>query len=194
VGPLSIEEVLAEEALKLAGPERHAAALLLQGHAPKQESERHRIRSATFCLGVIQALAAHDVTAARFSGVAHPIKESRNSLIARPVSVSLDRLGRRLHRIMAVVLAQSPGFRRGLAWTHQPTGWAQPRAAGAFLASGLQQLPHASRRCRLGGRVGRACDLFAQSPSQLAGLHPRSCASVAPICRDRIFWRRVRRA
>lgn len=123
MGPLSIEEVLAEEALKLAGPESRGLALGLQ--APKQESERHRIRmdaddrdgrgetpdevkdrkefnrklnklnrsalclsgggirSATFCLGVIQALAAHDVTAARFSGAAHPIKESRNSLLGR---------------------------------------------------------------------------------------------------------------
>jgi hypothetical protein len=125
MGPLSIEEVLAEEALKLAGPERHAAALLLQGQATEQESERHRIRmdaderdgkgeipakvelrkqfnrslnklnrsalclsgggirSATFCLGVIQALAAHDVTAARLSAAANCAKESRNSLLGR---------------------------------------------------------------------------------------------------------------
>jgi hypothetical protein len=123
MGPLSIEEVLAKEAVELAGPESRGLALGLQ--APKQESERHRIRmdadnrdgrgetpdevkdrkefnrklnklnrsalclsgggirSATFCLGVIQALAAHDVTAGRFSGAAHPIKESRNSLLGR---------------------------------------------------------------------------------------------------------------
>ena len=107
MGPFSIEEVLAKEAVELAGPPWQDFARGLQGQATKQESERRRIRmdadkrdgededktfaeaerrkafyrslnklnrtalclsgggirSATFCLGVIQALAAHDVTA-----------------------------------------------------------------------------------------------------------------------------------
>ncbi len=125
MGPLSIEEVLAKEAVELAGPAWRDFARDLEAKATKQESERHRIRmdaderdgkdettveverrkafyrslnklnrnalclsgggirSATFCLGVIQALAAHDVTAPGLSGGANLTKESRNSLLGR---------------------------------------------------------------------------------------------------------------
>ena len=114
MGPLSIEDVLADEAVKLAPPEWQDFARGLQDQAAKQESERRRarldaderggededktladaerrkafnrslnklsrsalclsgggIRSATFCLGVIQALAAHNVTVAHSSAAA----------------------------------------------------------------------------------------------------------------------------
>jgi hypothetical protein len=127
MGPFSIEEVLAKEAVELAGPPWQDFARGLQGQATKQESERRRIRmdadkrdgededktfaeaerrkafyrslnklnrsalclsgggirSATFCLGVIQALAAHDVTAAHSSHTTAVAKEPQNSLLGR---------------------------------------------------------------------------------------------------------------
>jgi hypothetical protein len=128
MGPLSIEEVLAKEAVELAAPPWQDFARALQGQATKQESERRRIRmdadkrdgededktfaeaerrkafyrslnklnrsalclsgggirSATFCLGVIQALAAHVVTAAHSPDIAAAVaKEPQNSLLGR---------------------------------------------------------------------------------------------------------------
>ncbi len=121
MGPLSIEQVLAEEERELGGRRLEAFAGNSRQTAARERTEKDAdardgkdeshddverrkafyrslnklnrsalclsgggIRSATFCLGVIQALAAYDVTTAMTSG--HTEKSSRkpeNSLLAR---------------------------------------------------------------------------------------------------------------
>lgn len=124
--PLSIEQVLAEEAIALGGEKSELRADDLRQRATKQEAQRRRIdkdadtrsgadenpgdverrkafyrslnklnraalclsgggiRSATFCLGVIQALAAYDVTIPPSPGDNQKsTKEPQNSLLGR---------------------------------------------------------------------------------------------------------------
>jgi len=125
MGPLSIEQVLAQEATELAGPGTKLSAEDFQPRLATQESERARahenadardgkdessleaehrktfyrslnklnrsalclsgggIRSATFCLGVIQALAAYDVTTGTSSDNKKCPDAPRNSLLGR---------------------------------------------------------------------------------------------------------------
>ena len=125
MGPLSIEQVLAQEAAELAGPGTKLSAEDFQPRLATQESERARahenadardgkdessleaehrktfyrslnklnrsalclsgggIRSATFCLGVIQALAAYDVTTGTSSDNKKCPDAPRNSLLGR---------------------------------------------------------------------------------------------------------------
>src|SRR5271163_40465 len=125
MGPLSLEQVLAEEAEELVGPGTKLSAEDLQPGLETQESERARthknadardgkdespeeaerrrrfyrslnklnrsalslsgggIRSATFCLGVIQALAAYDVAPASAEGEEKSPSVPENSLLGR---------------------------------------------------------------------------------------------------------------
>ena len=132
-GPLTTEEILAAEARAIHGD-------AADGASGKVNSELYRelnglnsaalclsgggIRSAAFALGVIQALATHP----RPLGAPNkPVDSENNSLLAQ-VSLSLDRVRRRLYRRMAVGLGQPRRVQVGLAESRLPPRRSRCRA------------------------------------------------------------------
>jgi hypothetical protein len=93
------------------------------------------IRSATFCLGVIQALAAYDVAPAPAEGEEKSPSLPENSLLGR--FQYLHRFRRRIHRIVVVGLAAARGFSGGLDRPYRPARRSGCRASRTVVAARL---------------------------------------------------------
>src|SRR5436190_7286462 len=85
----------------------------------------------------------------------------------RKVSLSLDRVRRRLHWQLVVGVGDASRLSCGLEQSRQTPGRAGHRAAESRLASYLQQQPHAEAWYHVGGRLGGRGDLCPQSRPQL---------------------------
>ena len=182
---LPVEEVKDRKAFYRALNKLNRAALCCSGGG---------IRSATFCLGVIQALAAYDV-----GGVAPAPAPANNAPQPDKAKPETKAEGSLLGCFRYLSTVSGGGYVGSWlsSWLkrnefHQVienlTGTARRagcRAAGNLLAARLQQLPDAAAWHLFGGRLDGGCDLRPQPPPQLAHHHSRRLSRAAQPEADR---------
>ena len=128
------------------------------------------IRSASFALGVIEALAVHPRPASNQQA------PSEDQIAAEPIQLSVHRLGRRLHRQLAIGVHRARRLSGSLEDARRLPPVSGRRAVRDRVAALLQQLPDAQNRAVLRRHLGRDIALRPQSDAELAG-HP---AGVVP--------------
>ena len=234
MGPLSIEQALAEEVIALGGRRSDRGAEGLRERATKQGDERERIRkdadarsgqgesadeverhkafyrslnkldrtalclsgggirSATFCLGVIQALAAYDVTTGTFRDDGKQPAKPQNSLLGRFHFLSTVSGGGYIGSWLSSWRRYDDFPRVWNELTSRPDGPdVEPPEISWLRAYSNYLTPRVGVGLR--GLLGRCRHHPPQSAPELAGDHTRPLpgASVSQIRRRRVSRRRV---